>query len=71
MIVIHELVAKEYDEAIEWHERQQAGLGERFKSEVFRFCQNCGKSIIVYQIITRHPSMSFGKISLHDRLSSR
>lgn len=31
---IHELAAKEFDEAIEWYELQSKGLGERFKKFV-------------------------------------
>lgn len=33
-IRIHELAAKEFDEAIEWYELQQKGLGKRFKKIV-------------------------------------
>ncbi len=35
-IKIHELAAKEYDEAIEWYELQQKGLGPRFKKSVIQ-----------------------------------
>ena len=31
---IHELAAKELDDAIEWYELQSNGLGERFKNAV-------------------------------------
>ena len=31
---IHELAAKEFDEAIEWYELQSKGLGKRFKKSV-------------------------------------
>jgi len=30
-VKIHELAAKELDEAIEWYELQSKGLGQRFK----------------------------------------
>ena len=33
-VKIHELAAKEFDEAIEWYELQQKGLGQRFKTVV-------------------------------------
>ena len=33
-ISIHELAAKEFDEAIEWYENQTKGLGKRFKKSV-------------------------------------
>ena len=33
-IKIHELAAKEFDEAIEWYELQLDGLGKRFKKSV-------------------------------------
>ena len=33
-IRIHELAAKEFDEAIEWYELQSKGLGKRFKNSV-------------------------------------
>lgn len=33
-IKIHELAAKEFDEAIEWYETQQKGLGRNFKTVV-------------------------------------
>ena len=33
-INIHELAAKEFDEAIEWYELQSKGLGRRFKKSV-------------------------------------
>jgi len=33
-IKIYELAAKEFDEAIEWYEIQQKGLGEKFKTVV-------------------------------------
>jgi hypothetical protein len=33
-IRIHELAAKEFDEAIEWYELQSRGLGKRFKHTV-------------------------------------
>lgn len=33
-INIHELAAKEFDEAIEWYEIQSKGLGKRFKKSV-------------------------------------
>ncbi len=33
-IKIHELAAKEFDEAIEWYEIQSKGLGRRFKKVV-------------------------------------
>ncbi len=33
-IEIHELVAEEFDEAIEWYEIQSTGLGKRFKDTV-------------------------------------
>lgn len=33
-VSIHELAAKEFDEAIEWYELQSKGLGERFKKSV-------------------------------------
>ena len=33
-IKIHELAAKEFDEAIEWYELQQEGLGKRFQTVV-------------------------------------
>lgn len=33
-INIHELAAKEFDEAIEWYEIQAKGLGRRFKKSV-------------------------------------
>jgi len=31
---LHELAAKEFDEAIEWYELQQKGLGTKFKTTV-------------------------------------
>jgi hypothetical protein len=34
LIKIHELAAKEFDEAIEWYELQTEGLGKRFKKAV-------------------------------------
>jgi len=33
-VKIHELAAKEFDEAIEWYELQSKGLGKRFKKSV-------------------------------------
>lgn len=33
-VKIHELAAKEFDEAIEWYELQSVGLGKRFKKSV-------------------------------------
>lgn len=33
-INIHELAAKEFDEAIDWYESQSKGLGKRFKKSV-------------------------------------
>ena len=33
-IDIHELTAKEFDEAIEWYELQSKGLGKRFKKSI-------------------------------------
>jgi len=30
-VKIHEIAAKEFDEAIEWYENQSKGLGQRFK----------------------------------------
>jgi len=33
-IRIHELAAKEFDDAIEWYDQQSAGLGKRFKKTV-------------------------------------
>ncbi|MCP4970348.1 MAG: type II toxin-antitoxin system RelE/ParE family toxin, partial [Arcobacter sp.] len=33
-INIHELAAKEFDEAIEWYELQSKGLGKQFKNVV-------------------------------------
>ncbi len=33
-IDIHELTAKEFDEAIEWYELQSKGLGKQFKKSV-------------------------------------
>lgn len=33
-VKIHELAAKEFDDAIEWYELQSNGLGERFKNAV-------------------------------------
>src|SRR3990172_6679720 len=33
-INIHELAAKEFDDAIEWYENQSKGLGKRFKKSV-------------------------------------
>ena len=33
-VKIHELAAKEFDEAIEWYELQSKGLGQRFKKSV-------------------------------------
>jgi hypothetical protein len=33
-VKIHELAAKEFDDAIEWYELQSKGLGERFKKAV-------------------------------------
>ena len=33
-VKIHELAAKEYDEAIEWYEIQSKGLGKQFKKSV-------------------------------------
>jgi hypothetical protein len=35
-IHIHELAAREFDEAIEWYELQSEGLGERFKQATLR-----------------------------------
>jgi len=35
-IHIHELAAREFDEAIEWYELQSEGLGERFKEATSR-----------------------------------
>lgn len=35
-IEIHELAAKEFDEAVEWYDIQSDGLGKRFKSEVLK-----------------------------------
>ena len=32
-IDIHELTAKEFDEAFEWYELQSKGLGKRFKNQ--------------------------------------
>jgi hypothetical protein len=33
-IKLHELAAKEFDEAIDWYELQSSGLGKRFKKSV-------------------------------------
>ena len=33
-VQIHELAAKEFDEAIEWYELKSDGLGKRFKKSV-------------------------------------
>jgi len=33
---IHELAAKEFDEAIEWYELRSEGLGQRFKEATLR-----------------------------------
>ena len=33
-IRIHELAAKEFDDAIEWYDQQSEGLGKRFKKTV-------------------------------------
>ena len=33
-INIHELAAKEFDEAIDWYENQSKGLGKRFRKSV-------------------------------------
>jgi len=33
-VKIHEIAAKEFDEAVEWYENQSEGLGKRFKKSV-------------------------------------
>lgn len=33
-VKIHEIAAKEFDEAVEWYEYQSEGLGQRFKKAV-------------------------------------
>jgi hypothetical protein len=35
-VKIHELAAKEFDDAIEWYELQSNGLGNRFKNAVVK-----------------------------------
>jgi len=47
-IHIHELAAKEFDEAIEWYEFQSEGLGEKFKEATLRQIEK----------ITRNPRCS-------------
>lgn len=34
IVKIHELAAKEFDDAINWYENQSKGLGQRFKKTV-------------------------------------
>ncbi len=35
-VEIHDLAAKEFDDAIDWYEMQAPGLGERFKKQNIR-----------------------------------
>ncbi len=43
-INIHELAAKEFDEAIEWYELQSKGLGKRFKKSVMNQLEKIKKN---------------------------
>ena len=50
LVKIHELAAKEFDEAIEWYELQSVGLGKRFKKSVIEQINKIKKNPTWYLI---------------------
>jgi len=70
-IKIHELAAKEFDEAVEWYELQSNGHGKRFKTSVIDQINKIKRNPGWYLIEADNIHSIYSKISIQDTFHSR